>query len=135
MFGIKRESKFEKKLSLMALNHVTFEQKQRRFKLFKDLNFAENLLRNNFSSDIFLKIKEMAVRSFHHDFHLSKVRLAGKFNRLLFEKFQDSDSFILVFVWVMPLKNLSSKPLSSQQEAVLSKGFKFCFPTPISYSK
>ena len=43
--------------------------------------------------------------------------------------------FILVFVWVSATKNLSSKPLSSQQEAVLSKGFRFCFPTPISYSK
>ena len=31
--------------------------------------------------------------------------------------------------------NLSSKPLSSQQEAVLSKGFRFSFPIPISYSK
>ena len=30
---------------------------------------------------------------------------------------------------------LLSKPLSSKQEAVLSKGFRLCFPTPISYSK
>ena len=88
----------------MALNHMTSEQKQRRFKLSKDLNFVENFLRNDLPSDIFLRIKEMAVRSFHHDFHLSKVRLVDKFNRLLFEKLKDSDTFYPQFVWVLPLR-------------------------------
>ena len=92
-FGTENESKLKNKLSLMDLNHMTSEQKQRRFKLSKDYNFFENFLRNNLPFDIFLRIKEMAVRSFHHGFHLSKVRLVDKFNSLLFEKFQNSDTF------------------------------------------
>jgi hypothetical protein len=88
----------------MALNHVISEQKQKRFKLCKGLNSVENLLRNNLPSDIFLKIKDMALRSFRHEFHLSKVRLADKFNRFLFEKVQDSDVFYPRFVWVLQLR-------------------------------
>jgi len=41
-FGTENESKLKNKLSLMALNHVTSEQKQKRFKFSKDLNFVEN---------------------------------------------------------------------------------------------
>ena len=119
----------------MALNHVVSEQKQRRFQLSKDLNSVETLVRNNLPSDIFMRIKEMPIRSFRHDFHLSKVHLVDKFNKLLFEKFQDSDVFYPRFCLGPAIKNLSSKPLNIQQEAVLSKGSKFCFPTPISYSK
>ena len=63
-FGTENESKLKNKLSLMALNHMTSEQKQRRFKLSKDLNFVENFLRNNLPFDIFLRIKEMAVEIF-----------------------------------------------------------------------
>ena len=73
--------------------------------------------------------------SFHHDFLLSKVHLVDKFNRLLFEKFQNLDTFYPRFCLGHATKNLSSKTLSSQQEAVLSKGFRFCFPTKVSYSK
>ena len=134
-FGTENGSKLKNKLSLMALNHMTSEQKQRRFKLSKDLNFVENFLRNNLPFNIFLRIKEMAVRSFHYDFHLSKVRLVDKFKRLLFEKFQDSDTFYPRFCLGPATKNLSSKTPSSQQVAVLSKGFRFCIPTPISYSE
>ena len=76
-FGTENESKLKNKLSLMALNHMTSEQKQRRFKLSKDLNFVENFLRNNLPFDIFLRIKEMAVRSFHHDLPFVK----GSFGR------------------------------------------------------
>ena len=119
----------------MALNHKTSEQKQRRFNLSKDLNFLENFLRNNLQFDSFLRIMEMAVRFLNHDFHLSKVRLVEKFNGLLFEKFQNSDTFYPCFCLVSAAMNMSSKTLSSQQEAVLSKGFRFCFPTQVSYSK
>jgi hypothetical protein len=61
--------------------------------------------------------------------------LADKFNRILFEKFKDSDVFYACLCLGLVIKNLSSKPLSSQQKAILSKGSKFGFPTPISYSK
>ena len=134
-FGTENETKLKNKLSLIALNHVIYEQKQRRFQLSKDLNSVENFLRNNLPSDIFMRIKEMAIRSFRHDFHLSKVRLVDKFNKLLFENFQDSDVFYPRHCLGPAIKNLSSKPLNIQQEAVLSKGSKFCFPTPVSYSK
>jgi len=77
----------------------------------------------------------MTIRSFRHDFHLSKVRLVDKFNKLLFENFQDSDVFYPRHCLGPAIKNLSSKPLNIQQEAVLLKGSKFCFPTPVSYSK
>ena len=134
-FGIENESKLKNKLCLVALSHVTSEQKQRPFKFSKDLNFVKNFLRNNLPSEIFLRIKEMVVRSFHHDFHLSEVRLVDKFNRLLFKKFQDLDIFYPRFYLGPATKILSSKSLSSQQKAVLSRCFRFCFPTPISYSK
>ena len=73
--------------------------------------------------------------SFHHDFHLTKVRLVDKCNRLLFKKFQNSDNFYPGFLWVMPLRICRLKLLVLKQEAVLSKGFRFCFPTKVSYSK
>ena len=46
-FDIENESKLKNKLSLVALNDVTSEQKPRSFELSKDLNHFENLLRNN----------------------------------------------------------------------------------------
>ena len=111
----------------MALNHMTFEQKQRRFKLSKDLNFVEDFLRNNLQFDILLRIKEMAVRSFQLDFRLSKVRLVDKFNSFLFEKFQNSDTFYPRFCLGPATKKFSSKTLSSQQEAVMSKNLDSVF--------
>jgi len=38
----------------------------------KNLNFVENVFKKNLRSDMFLRIKEVAVRSFHHGFYLSK---------------------------------------------------------------
>ena len=47
--------------------------------------------------------------------------MVDKFNRLLFEKFHDSDTFYPRFCLGPATKNLSSKPLSSQQEKIISK--------------
>jgi len=59
----------------------------------------------------------MAKKSFNHDFHLSKVRLADKLNGLLFEKFRDYDTSCPGSV----IKNISSKSLTIQQEAILKQ--------------
>jgi hypothetical protein len=112
-------------LSVIALNHVFAEQKQRRFNLVRDINYHENFLFNNLESELFWKIKDMAIKSFHHDFHLSKVWLADKSNGLLFERFQDSDTFCPRFCPGPAIKNISSKSLTIQQEEILAKGPKF----------
>ena len=119
----------------MALNHMTSEQRHRRFNLYKDLNFVENFLRNNLPSDIFWRIKEMTVRSFQYDFHFqwfvwltNSVDFCLRSSRIWI-------FFYLRFCLGPATKNLSSKPLSGQQEVVLSKGSRFCFPTPISHSE
>ena len=106
---------------------MTSEQKQRRFKLSQDLNFVKFFLRNNLQFDILMRIKEMVVRSFQHDFRLSKVCLVEKFNSLLFQKFQNSDTFYPCFCLGPGTKKFSSKTLSSQQEAVLSKNLDSVF--------
>ena len=69
----------------------------------------------------------MVVRSFQHDFRLSKVRLVDKFNSLLFEKFQNSDTFYPRLCLGPATIKFSSKTLSSQQEAVLSKNLDSVF--------
>ena len=102
-FGTENEPKLKNKLSLIALNHVTSEQNQRRFKLSKDLYFVENFLRNNLPSDIFLRIKEIAVRSFTMISICQRFVWSTSSTDFCLRSSRIRIFFILVFVWVLPL--------------------------------
>ena len=77
----------------MALYHVITEHKQKRFNNVRDIGYHENSFSNNFFSEIFLKIKNIAFKSFNYGFHLSMVLFVDKLNGLLFERFRISDTF------------------------------------------
>ena len=67
---------------------------------------------------------------------MAKARLSEKFEKLEYEKFQNSRCFLPRFCPGPAIENLSSKVLTPEETHVLSKGPKFCLPqTQVNFAE